>query len=467
MSVRKFLSALALTLALAIPAAQANFIHGAAVSAPTHQVKWNPGQYMASNNVDGSPTSVGGSGANHAEIVALASAGSNVLGYEAIYYWGGHNLQMDLGPLTFTASLTGATSATLTSAIANLVYTVRTSDGSYRQMTVGSGAGGSTSTSVTWTGAVTASNTADFYWFGLPLADYADLQATAPGKRFSIMVWAEKFSGTGASGLGTPDYILNDPTDYGPGYDGIHGGYWALGSGSTQSGATAAIWRSSVAGRWEKFEQALANTPTGNGSYTFDTDPLVQDSFFQESSLSLLSGSDYSDSSFATQSEAIYSAMVAAFPHTNIPNQLNYTATQSTIAGIVANAEANRQAMSGPDVFPFYSTMATTYATWGQLSYVGYQWNGSAWVTGGTDYRPLMTYIGQIQEATYSYACNHGSTAPSDLLNSANYLGATELFWTYLTTEASGCTSYSTWPTVLSSINAHALTTTAYPANYP
>jgi hypothetical protein len=360
-------------------------------------VKWHPGHYMGSNNINGSVTR--GNGRNQNEMNILASSGANVLGYQPIYTW-------DVCEL---------------------------SDGGYDFTNI--------------------------------IEDFNYLQSVAPGKRFGPMIWCEKFTGTGFSGLGTPAYILNNSI-YGAGSDGVHFGYWNQDFGSGQSGACAAIWRANVNDRYTRMFEHLATTsfvttsgPYAGQTFTFDTHPLVEFIFNQETSLNLQAGSDYNSTNFANNFNTQVQRMVAAFPHTLVGPQINFViANALTINGIVDNLAiaGPAVAMSCPDVYP---TASGGFPTIGQNVYMGNRWNGSGFTAGGTDYRNSIPCIGFAQQATYTH---FPTKTPADNFASAQTLRCSYFLWTYVVG-----TNYDWSSKIRPFIDANPITNTAYPANFP
>jgi len=363
---------------------------------PTGQIKWHPKHWMGSNNINGD--SVSGNGRNQNEINVLAASGANVAGYQPIYTWD------HLEP----------------------------TDGGYD--------------------------------FSSIISDFNYLQSKAPGKRFGPMIWCEKFTGTGATGLGTPAYILNNSI-YGPGSDGVHFGYWNQDFGSGQSGACAAIWRTNVNDRYTRMFEHLATTsfvttsgPYSGQTFTFDTHPLIEFVFNQETSLNLQAGSDYNSTNFANNFNIQVQRMVAAWPHTIVGPQINYViANALTINGIVDNlaVAGPAAAMSSPDVYP---TAANGFPTMGQNVYMGNRWNGSGFTPGGTDYRNSIPCIGFAQQATYTH---FPTKTPADNFASAQTLRCSYFLWTYVVG-----TNYDWSTKIVPFINANAITNTACPVSF-
>jgi hypothetical protein len=250
-------------------------------------------------------------------------------------------------------------------------------------------------------------------------------------RRFMIMVWAQDFAHTDPT-ASLPSYITSNSA-YGPGADGSHYGYWPLGN----YGSSAAIWRPAVMSRIQALFAALANTKLPDG-YTFDTSPYVEAVMFQETSLSLANGSDYSDSTMAAQWQSLNGSMASAFPHTNIVCQANYMQNASTTYSLVQSFPGTRTALGSPDVSGGPTTVADYGGlTWGQGAYAGYQPNSSgAWMSGGTDLRASLAGIFNVQQPDLD------SYAPSALFTQANStLQSTHVVWTVLM----GDTNASNW----------------------
>jgi len=174
--------------------------------------------------------------------------------------------------------------------------------------------------------------------------------------------------------------------------------------------------------RIEALFAAMAATPLPDG-FTFDTSPYVEAVMFQETALSLAKGSDDSASAEKTQWQALNASMAASFAHTNVACQANYpgsTGNAGDMYDLVQTFAATRTAASGPDLSPTLGTL-----TWGQWSYEGYQWSGSAFVTGGTDLRGVVPGIFNIQS-------DYGTTGtPAEIFAQGDgELHATHMVWT-------------------------------------
>lgn len=361
---------------------------------PTSQIKFHPGWYASSNNLNGSQ--VDGNGRNKTEMDLLGGSGfsANVQGYQTLSTW--NNLETALG-----------------------VY--------------------------------------DFSSF---VSDFNYLQSVLPGARYAMVIWGQTFSGTGSGASGTPAYILNDPGTYGSGFDGVHGGYWALDPGSGPSGGSAALWRAPVMNRYAAMFEALANTsftttagPLAGQTFTFNNHPLIEFVSTQETSLSLATGSDYNDNTFATQYGLLMNRIAAAWTHTISASSANFTRTQATMNTVIdnLNVPGSTIANSAPDV------VSTTVTSWGQKVYSGNHWNGTTF-SGGTDYRGKFPYIAIAQSATYTSA----SFSLANYLAEAQALQASHLCLTIVT---SGTYNWNT--AVKPFINANSpLAVPPCPVNY-
>lgn len=296
------------------------------------------------------------------------------------------------------------------------------------------------------------------YDFSMLVNHFNALQAKKPGARFGAQIWCEAFSGTTVS-FGIPQFILNSST-YGPvGPDGIHFGYWPLDFGSGNQGGTAALWRTAVNERYTRVFEHLATTsflttagPYAGQTFTFDTHPLIEAFFDQESSLSLASGSDYSENTFTTLSVARYVRSAAAFPHTNFAPLINFlNGSPPDVALLVTGAFNARCAMSWPDTTGAFPT----HSTWAQHFYAGDAYNGTTFVPGGTDLRGKMACIAWVEQPDYP------TYTAADMFNTMQNLRVNQGVFTYVTG------GNGDWNTkVLPLINSSALTATACPAAY-
>ena len=122
----------------------------------------------------------------------------------------------------------------------------------------------------------------------------------------------------------------------------------------------------------------------------------------------------------------------------------------------MAYAAANRNALSNADIL--HSSILPA-----QYIYIGYTWNGSAWVSGGTNYIGKMTYFGTVQAPDYDHS---PATTVGQIYANAQTLSCTHILWTCWD-EFTG-TPATFVPTYLTPfINANPVPSTTYPSNYP
>lgn len=346
-------------------------------------IKFHPGFYMGSNNVNGTGAS------NGSEFTILAASGAKVLGWFGIYTW----------------------------------RQFETADGVYN--------------------------------FSPMAADFNALQAKKPGARFGGQIWAELFSGTTVA-FGIPQYILTNSI-YGPGQDGIHFGYWTGQNG----GGFAAIWRALVNDRYARMFEALANTsflttagPYAGQTFTWDTHPLVEAFFDQETSLPVTAGSDYNESTYSAQCVARYARMGAAFDHTNFGALINDMSGSAGPVGLAVTGAFNgRCGMAWPDT----QGASTGSVTWGQHFYRGDQLSGTTFIPGGTDRRGQMACLGWVESPDYN------SWTAQDMFNGMAALKVTHAIFTLV----QGGNANSNWTSaVLPMINANTIPNAACPLNY-
>lgn len=316
-----------------------------------------------------------------------------------------------------------------------------------------------------WFGIYTWSQfeTADgVYDFSMLVNHFNALQAKKPGARFGIMIWCETFSGVTVS-FGIPQYILTNSM-YGPGADGIHFGYWPLNFGNGNAGGTAAIWRPAVNERYTRLFERLAKAsflttagPYAGQTFTFDTHPLIEAIHDQESSLSLATGSDYNEITFANQCVARYIRSAAAFPHTTFAPQINYlNGSPPAVGTLVTGAFNARCGMSWPDTNGVALRKGVSPGvSWGQHFYRGDAYDGVNFVAGGTDRRGQMPCVAWVQQPDYT------PYTAVDMLAGMQALQATHGIWTYVVGGNGDWVS-----AVLPMINANAINNTACPANY-
>jgi hypothetical protein len=312
---------------------------------------------------------------------------------------------------------------------------------------------------LSWGAIETALNTYDF-----SLIDpfFNSLKGYATPKRLVLCVnWGTPFavSNSVTSGVWIPSYITTNVGTYGAGQDGTHSGYWGVPSGSNLSYA-AAVHRSAVMNRFIALVQAIATH--------YGSDQYFEGVLFLENagtSSNLQGAADWSWSAFNTQYTNCATAGVAAFPKCNIAVGNNYDSDRPGTAAFMAQVVvASRAGYSGPDLFG--ATAESVHGvdngnTWGQNVVKGRAWNGSVWVNGaGPTYKgkiPIMQMIQQPELDGTQFTGIGSPFTPTDLCNSANALGATHLFWTYIASGTGNTAGQIT------AINANPLTNTGYP----
>jgi hypothetical protein len=321
------------------------------------------------------------------EIAIVREGPSQVLGYQAMYYW-----------RTFEESGLG-------------VYDFSTIDLDYVQATTGSTA---------WAP-------------GQAFPGY-----NAP-RRFLVNVSAEDFWNTNPAVQSLPDYILNSSI-YGPlGPDGVSNGYWTTnGANGIGSGNTAALWRPAVMDRLIALGQAMAQHVLPDG-YTMDTSPYIEGvAMFAETAAVPTGTTDgtYSNDALITQYENLDAEMgpmgtSVAWPHTNVMNMNNYAGTPDATATMAYSFPASGTAAAGPDTFGAAGSL-----TWGQYAFAGYgspgdaNYNG-AWIPGGgTNLQGVVPGMYQIQSTELGYDVFY---QPSDIFNQLNtVIKATHDLWSIL-----------------------------------
>lgn len=398
-------------------------------SIPVNLIKFHPGHYMLSANVNGQPTAAAGNGRNQSEMTILGTHGVGIQGYIAQYDW---------------TALEGATL------------------GSY-QFGVG----------------------AAIDKLG---ADFSALQATpgCNGKRYGILVrtFHDPISITSlnignAWTSNSPAYILNDTTStYGAlGPNGTQRGY-VLSQNAPVSGAYdfqvsfAAKHVPGVTTRYIALFQGIANgivpTCTINGvvyaGYTYDNHPYIEIiGDWDEFSISYSPPAippDYTAAGEAAQWGRLYQGMAAAFPHTiatGYPSYGNATGTTTQIPNLLgvinAGVAAKNFFLSNSDTYPNWTVFGagiTSQQLYAGNSYANPNNESTGLISGGNpDLRETMGYIGTAQSADYStspsaaaitsiYNIMIGNTTgtPGSTTNFNKGLNATHMVWSTITNES-------------------------------
>jgi len=349
---------------------------------PTGSIKFNPGWFLGSDANDGSPTSDGGNGRNLSEISILATtgsgggwSGSNFSGYAPTYHWG------FLEPTAGTYNL----------------QAIRD--------------------------------------------DFNNLQAHAPGAHMIIQVKWDSVNGGTFTRSDEPDIpadILSNCSTYGAGPPGGTGCGWGLSQYQSGTGTwavtAAAMWRPAIQARWLNFLTQIANYsftvtagPLAGQTLSIDNNPEIEAVWdWAEDSWSFWQGpaeaADYSDAALQAAFQSEMANVPLAFPHTNFATFQSFGWANDGFpspsqAALVGYAASHRNSLSNSDTFGSTSigvcgvTQICAYQT-----YIGLVWNGSAWVSGGTDLRGTMGLMANVQSYDYGHTTGPGSTI-SDTIN--------------------------------------------------
>jgi hypothetical protein len=436
---------------------------------PGHAIKWHPGHYGLTYG----PILRYGGAINSSEIASL-SGKSAIVGYKAYLYWAA----LDLGPVTFTASVGGASSGTLTStttkggggagqALTDGTYWFAFSDGSYRKVTLaGSGC--------SWSGALAkgATTTAYVYQFAQIDQQIAQLQTKLDAPRqYALTVVPGSFTNTGLGNDMLPNYIITDPAMGPSPVSGSYGWWGGKGNGNT---AAAATHRSAVNARWIALVQAL-------GAY-YDEEPsfeafAVQEDSWAEGALSTNGCPDYSNAAYVASLKSFLSAAVAAFPHTNVVQQNSWVGVATDAQELADWMTQNRVAPANADTLgQAYTTSKGIAAAlpWGVAAYAGVVVPGSNW-SPAYDMRPLIRYMPDVEAPDLGLFANiiGGPSTPADLVAALDQtLQASHVFWTIIPDGTTGIAppndkGQAWWSNLCTFLASNPLTHTAYPPKYP
>ena len=379
-------------------------------------VKFHPGHYMLSNNVDGDPIVAGGgtTGRNQSEMNTLGAYGTNVQGYVSQWNW--ISLVVSQGVFKFGV---GAS----VDRIGN---------------------------------------------------DFLALQKTpgCNGKRYGILVksYRDPISINSANYINpwtsnAPSYVLNGGTVYGnKGPNNTQRGYvLSQNTGGATYNFTYAEAAKYVPGVMTEYialfqgiAAAIVPTCTINGvtysGLTYDTHPYIE-LVGDYSEYSLVYGApfipgDYTASGEITQWGRLYQSMAAAFPHTLTTGYISYgnaTGTTQKIPNlqtlINSGNAAGSFAFSNADTYPNWTVYGTGVTS--QLLFSGNSFTSTSDATkyvsgGGTDLRGKMPSIATVQGYDYgnlsSATINNiykiaigNSVGPAPTLNTG--VNATHIMW--------------------------------------
>lgn len=165
------------------------------------------------------------------------------------------------------------------------------------------------------------------------------------------------------------------------GLSGAQGGWWTKDPSGT--GVQANIGLEAVSDRVIAVIEAYGNAFNGHA--------LVE--MFQCHETSMAPGPYETKAGMAAQYMRWNAAMRAAWPNTITLAHVNFTNSQSYESTFMADCHAYGMAIGGPDVYPQSNGLhgaPIKARTWADEVYIGNVWNGSAWVSGGTDYRGVL-----------------------------------------------------------------------------
>lgn len=193
------------------------------------------------------------------------------------------------------------------------------------------------------------------------------------GLRLIINLKPRTFGGSGTSHL--PSYLATEP--------GGNGG-WHTFSGS--KGVMPRIWLPAINDRFIALFEAILGR--------YNSHPLLEAVEASETSVSdfgEISDFDYQD--YLDEQLRCNEAMVAAGPNTLIFGMMNYADSQSQLATFMADNAAARVGFAYPDTFPQVTGIGGSppqNLQWSERIAKGQVWNGSSWVSGGTEYRGVV-----------------------------------------------------------------------------
>jgi hypothetical protein len=437
-------------------------------STPVH-VKWHPGHYGLTYG----PILGYGDDINTSEIASL-SGKSAIAGYKAYVYWAA----VDLGPVTFNASVGGATSGVLTStttsggggagqSLADGVYWFAFSDGSYRKVTLAGSA-------CSWTDTLEAGDIAKAYVYQFSQIDQQlsmlETMLDVP-RHYALSVLPGSFTGSTIGSGVLPNYIITDPAMGPSPTSGSYGWWGGHGNGNT---ATAALHRSAVSDRWIALVQAL-------GAY-YDSEPffeafIVQEDAWAEGALSTNGCPDYSNGPFIANMKSFLSAAVTAFPHTNVVEQNSWVGVATDAQELEAWMTSNRVAPANADTWGQSRITAEGIANglpWGVSAYAGTLAPGSSW-SPVYDMRPLIRYMPDVEAPDMGLfgTIGGGPFTPADLMSALNEtLEASHVFWTMIPDGTTGILAPNDggqvwWTNLTTFLAGQPLTHVEYPSVYP
>jgi hypothetical protein len=212
-------------------------------------------------------------------------------------------------------------------------------------------------------------------------------QLHAAGLHAYLLVADTTFGGTTRY---APDYLTTEPNG--------DGGIWNKSQG--QGGTTPMVWNAAIMARVNALFTALGAA--------IDTHPALEVICYREADPGLPAAEygpanlDTNGANYMTQLKSWADNTKAAFPHTNIGAPGNFPVRQDNAVDWVEYCYQRGVGIAGPDLFPQppYTNGGSTHRgpTYTDRVIRGETWNGSAWVSGGFDYRGKIFCANQVQD---------------------------------------------------------------------
>lgn len=228
------------------------------------------------------------------------------------------------------------------------------------------------------------------------------------GKRYVLQVMDRNFGGSSAQGV-LPPYLATEP--------GGNGGWHVKRRNNVDKGVQARIWVPAVMDRVIALHRALAAR--------FDQEPYFEGIVLSESEVGFTPAeapSDFEPDNLRDQYVRLYQELPKVWKKTNVFTFINYFQTHERTRALIETAYQNRLALGGPDIKVSESSLS-----WAQNVLIGKRWSGSAWVSGGKDYRgkmavgfaqqvldpsgiqatPSLVYAAAVKSNPWSFASSH------------------------------------------------------------
>ncbi|HKT75072.1 MAG TPA: hypothetical protein VJQ47_19470 [Steroidobacteraceae bacterium] len=426
-------------------------------AATSGKVKWNPGHYGASAGI-----------AYPADTLSKFRPEMDdmlkddwIVGYRLFMTWAA----LDAGPITFTGSVAGATSGTVTAAPGDDTYWVAFPDGEYRSVKV-------TGTAASWSGALNAGadNTAHLYRTSLLDQVLSRLKTNYNKPKqlvIGLLVMSFQHGSRDPDDFGiVPEYITKDVSKYGPSPDGSSSGWWGPPAGATQGAYTAAVYRPNVAAEYGKLGKALGAK--------YNSDPNFEALMDQETSAVMgpalvfpPKDGSYSDDSYVSSIKTYLTAWRSAFPNTSLILQNTWLNTANPTQQLedwmirggqyIAPSSADSSGQS-------YYTKTGGAGSWGLSAYAGITVANSLWT--GSDSRGMARAMMDVESGNIGTGSGaKQNNTPLDIIAGLNTTSkASHAFWCHVPGSGS---PRPTWAQVTAVLRTNPLTNTSYPGNYP